>query len=137
MCLLYDEGRMIGPLQRSEFAMYRFQGLPVQDFKFLDNENHMELHIKILETAPRADFPEDQEWLLIFPQYITPYNIVEHVSFPAIIIAIQREKRSRILATWEYLVQVSCIEPRLEEPVIVEGHLTEYRRLDVYIECGQ
>lgn len=59
--IMYDEGRMVGPLKRSVFMMYRFQGLLTREFTLLDKEYQKEFQIKILETDPRADFSQEQE----------------------------------------------------------------------------
>lgn len=134
---------MVGPLKRSVFMMYRFQGLLRREFTLLDREYQKEFQIRILETGPRADFPQGQEWLLIFPENWESQGVVQKIIFTAICVAIQREKNTRILATWEYLVQVSCFQPRPSEPVILEGHWIEHEGdheddvLKVYIECGQ
>ena len=139
--IMYDEGRMVGPLKGSVFMMYRFQGLLTREFTLLDREYQKEFQIKILETDPRADFSQEQERLLIFLENRESQGIVENIAFTAICVAIQREKNTRILATWEYLVQVSCFQPRPSEPVIIEGHWIEDEDEDdvlkVYLECGQ
>ena len=137
--ITYNEGRMIGPLQRWFFMMYRFQGRLTREFTLLDRRYRREFQIKILETEPREDFSQVQEWLLIIPKDRQSLGVVEQIAFTAICVAIQREKNNRVLATWEHLVQVSCFQPRPLEPVIIEGHWIEDDddALKVYLECGQ
>lgn len=52
---IYDEGRMVGPLNRSVFIMYRFQGLLTRESTLLDREYKKEFQIKTLETESRVD----------------------------------------------------------------------------------
>ena len=137
--MTYNEGRMIGPLQRWFFKMCRFQGRLTRQFTLLDRRYQREFQIKILETDPRVDFSQQQEWLLIIPKDRPSLGVVEQIAFTAICVAIQREKNTKVLATWEYLVQVSCFQPRPSEPVIIEGQWIEEDddALIVYLECGQ
>ena len=135
----YDEGLMVGPMKPRDFMMYKFRGLPPEKFVLLDNEHQKDFQVRILETDLRADFVHEQEWLLIFPEDIDNRNILEKISFTAICVAIQRDnlaKPHRILASWEYLVQVSSFQPRPPNIVIFEGQLT-IDVANVYIECGQ
>lgn len=52
---IYDEGRMIGPLNRSVFMVYRFQGLLTRESTLLDREHKKKFQIKILETGSRVN----------------------------------------------------------------------------------
>ena len=134
----YDEGRMVGPLKRSDFLIYKFQGLLSQNFVLLDNESQKEFNVRLLGTTPREEFLPEQEWLLVFPEDIGAHNILETISFTAICIAIKRERSEdppRILASWEYLVQVDSFQPRPVNPLIIEGHWIQ-DKAPVYIECG-
>lgn len=82
---IYDEGRTVGPLNRSVFMMYRFQGLLTRESTLLDREYKKEFQIKILETESRVDMPQEQEWVRIFPENQENQGIVEVTACSAIL----------------------------------------------------
>ena len=132
---MYDEGRMVGPITSSVYAMYRFQKLDLEGFHLVDTQNQRQFYIQRPETAQSHVFAPEQEWCLVLPNDFTRNGILATIACTAACFTIQKEKGSKLLVTWEFLVKVACSQPRPMSCEVVIGHPVQ-DKVELYIECG-